>query len=60
MCMKNRGQLCGHSFERRQVMNNLSVDILGLWDLFIGFFNRLIAWLVFVIGGGEWNPDAVD
>ncbi len=37
-----------------------SVDILGLWDLFIGFFNRLVAWMVFVLGGGEWDPGAVD
>ncbi len=33
-----------------------SVDIIGLWDLFIGFFDRLISWLVFIFGGGEWDP----
>ncbi len=37
-----------------------NVDILGLWDLFIGFFNRLVAWLVFIFGGGEWDPGAVE
>lgn len=34
--------------------------LLELWDMFIVFFNRLVAWLVFIFGGGEWNPDAVD
>lgn len=36
------------------------IDILGLWDLFIGFLNRVVAWLVFVFGGGEWDPGAVE
>ncbi len=36
-----------------------NVDILGLWKMFIGFLDRVVAWLVFIFGGGEWNPDAV-
>lgn len=30
--------------------------LLELWDMFIGFFNRVVAWLVFIFGGGEWDP----
>lgn len=36
-----------------------NVDILGLWEMFIGFLDRVVAWLVFIFGGGEWNPGAV-
>ena len=32
------------------------IDFLGLWDLFIEFMNRLVSWLTFVLGGGEWDP----
>lgn len=34
-----------------------NIDILGIWNMFIAFMDRIIAWLVCVIGGGEWNPD---
>lgn len=32
-------------------------DILGIWQMFIDFMDRVVAWLYCVIGGGEWNPD---
>lgn len=33
------------------------VDIVGLWDAFVAFMDRVVAWLYCVIGKGEWNPD---
>lgn len=34
-----------------------NIDILGLWEMFVAFFDRVVAWLYCVVGGGEWDPD---
>ncbi len=34
-----------------------NLDIVELWKGFISFMNRVMAWLVFVVGRGDWNPD---
>ena len=33
-----------------------NVDFLGLWKMFSDFMDRLVSWLTFVLGGGDWNP----
>lgn len=32
-------------------------DFVSAWEMIASFFDRLVAWLFCVIGGGEWNPD---
>lgn len=34
-----------------------NVDVVGLWELFVSFIDRVVAWLFCVLGGGEWDPD---
>lgn len=33
------------------------MDIIGLWELFVQSMNRLFAWLAFVLGGADFDPD---
>lgn len=33
------------------------VDIVGVWEMIVAFFDRVVAWLFCVIGGGDWDPD---
>lgn len=34
-----------------------TMDIIGLWELFVQSMNRLFAWLAFVLGGADFDPD---
>lgn len=33
------------------------INIIGLWEEFVKFMNRIFAWLAFVLGGKDFDSD---